>query len=97
MIRPSIQIITHKKARTIFTKELQITFASSGKRVKLFTTLKFTMPMLDDLEKSRIVQVERSLYSDEIGWIEMNRLFGYSDENFTKVLLSIIDKYNLCP
>ncbi|MDR1222445.1 MAG: hypothetical protein LBL07_06150 [Tannerella sp.] len=89
------QVVIHKLTRTIFTKELQITFASNEKKVKLFTTVKFTMPMLDDLEQSKIVRVERFSHSDGMGWIVMGRRFGYSDEKFTNVLFAIIDKFNL--
>ncbi|MDR1624138.1 MAG: hypothetical protein LBS04_04105 [Tannerellaceae bacterium] len=89
------QVVIHKLTRTIFPEELQITFASSGKKVRLFTTVMFTMPMLDDLEQSKIVQVEGSSYSDGMGWIAMSQRFGYSDEKFTNVLFAIIDKFDL--
>ncbi|MDR1090714.1 MAG: hypothetical protein LBL79_06530 [Prevotella sp.] len=89
------QVVIHKMTRTIFTKALQITFASTDRRVRLFTTVWFTMPMLDDLEQSKIVRVNGFSYFDGIGEIRMSRRFGYSDEKFTNVLLAIIEKFDL--
>jgi hypothetical protein len=53
------------------------------------------MPMLDDLEQSKIVRVNGFSYFDGIGEIRMSRRFGYSDEKFTNVLLAIIEKFDL--
>lgn len=96
MIRTDIEVIIRKASITILTKDNQITFSPASEQVALFSTAEFTTPMLDELEKSKIVEVEEYAYSKESNaMIKINKRFGFSNEKFTDILTYVIEKYNL--
>jgi hypothetical protein len=95
MARSDIQIFTRKESITILTKENQFTYSRAGDNIALFTTAGFTMPMLDELDASKIVQVEHYTFCKESGTVKLNRRFGFSNESFTNTLIYLIEKYGL--
>ena len=68
----------------------------SGGDMYVSTNVKLSMYTLDDIEKSGIVIVERYQVTEH-GRIlfEMTKRFGYTLEKFIKVMIFIIEKYNL--
>lgn len=94
MKRSDIQIYIRKSSITILTVANQLTFSRSSDLISVFSTANFSMKILDELESSKIVEVNS--YTNEDGCrLVMNAKFGYSSEKFTDVLLDIIEKYNL--
>lgn len=95
MRRSDIQIIARKASIIILTKDNQITFSPAGEKIALFTTAEFTMPMLDELEKSQVLEVDSYTYSGECGTVKVNKKFGFTNEIFTDLLIDLIEKFNL--
>ena len=94
MIREDIKINISKASVTILTKNNQVTFSAKGTLV-VFTTANFTMPMLDELEKSKILRVDGYSYSGESGTIRIKKEFGFDNEKFIDLLIYLIEKYEL--
>ena len=60
------------------------------------TNAKIKMSALDDIEKSKIVEITRYQVSESGRVIiEMKRKFGFSIEKFVNVMIFIIEKYKL--
>lgn len=95
MKRSDIQVIVRKSSISILTNENQFTFSPSGEYIAMFSTAEFTTPMLDELEKSKIIEVDSYSYSEEAGTIKMNQKFGFTNEKFTDLLIDLIEKHDL--
>jgi hypothetical protein len=72
-----------------------MTFSPTGEKLALFTTTELTMPMLDELENSKIVEVEHYTYSGESGTVKCYKRFGFDNEKFINLLIYLIEKYEL--
>lgn len=96
MKRTDIQVIIRKASITVLTKENQITFSPAGEQIALFSTSEWKTQMLDDLEKSKIVEIESYEHSEESNaMLKIRKKFGFSNETFTDTLIYIVEKYNL--
>ena len=95
MIRSDIHTFIRKASITILTKENQMTFSLERDNIAMFTTAEFTMPMLDELEQSKIVEVDHYAYEGESGAIKLNKKFGFTEEKYINILIYLIEKYNL--
>lgn len=96
MIRADINVITRQSSITILTKDNQITFSPVRNQIALFSTAEWGTTMLDDLEKSKIVEVESYEYSDgSNAMLKINPKLGFSNEKFTNLLIFIIEKNDL--
>ena len=98
MERTDIQIITQKGSVTIHTEKNQITFALSGEKKKdvaVFSTAEFPMPILDLLEKSKIVLVGQYTYKNGSAGLRLIKRYGYTSEKLQELLLNIVEKFNL--
>jgi hypothetical protein len=88
-----IQVIHRKSSTIILSEENQFSFYKyPGGKIDALSSAPFTMPMLDDLEKSGIVEVESS---NENGNITMHAKDSYSAEELVENLICIFEKYNL--
>jgi len=68
-----------------------MTFDKKGK--KIYSSAKLTSQMLDDIESSKIVVVEECNF--EKGLVLLSPLSFFNIENFTDVLVSLFEKYEL--
>lgn len=94
--RSDIEVFIRRNSITVLSSENQITFSSGKKEtISLFATAEFKTNMLDELEKSRIIRVESYSYSDESSLLNLTKQFGFKNETFIDVLISLIEKYNL--
>ena len=84
-----------KESITLLSDKNQFTFSPAGEDIALFTTSEFTTPMLDELDKSGIVEVEHYTYTGETGTIRLCKKIGFENEKFTRMLVYIIEKYGL--
>ena len=95
MKRSDIQVIARRSSITILTKDNQMTFSPVGNNIAMSCTAEITMLMLDELEKSKIIEVESYIYSEGFGAIKIYKKFGFTNEKFTDLLIDLIEKYNL--
>jgi len=96
MRRSDIQVCVRKNSITMLSKCNQFTFSpAAGEELALFTTSEFTAPMLDELTRSGIVNVEDATYAGDSGVVILRRKFGFDNEKFTNVLMYLIEKYGL--
>ncbi|MDO9634249.1 MAG: hypothetical protein Q7J05_04290 [Paludibacter sp.] len=94
MKRSDIQIVIRKASITILSAENQLTFSCCADVISLFSTANLSMKMLDELESSKIVEVES--YTNNGGCrLILNAKFGYSSEKLTDVILDLVEKNNL--
>ncbi|MEA4975695.1 MAG: hypothetical protein VB046_08175 [Paludibacter sp.] len=94
MKRSDIQIIIRKASITILTAENQLTFSCCADVISVFSTADLSMKMLDELESSKIVEVES--YTNNGGCrLVLNVKFGYTSEKLTDILLDLVEKHNL--
>ncbi len=94
-MRKDIEIIIRQSSTTVLSKSNQITFSKTGHLIALFTTAPFSTSMLDELESSKIVQVEEYNRDENTGTIKLMEKFGYSNEVFTDVITNVFIKYDL--
>ena len=95
MRRLDIEVVVRGASITVLTKDNQTTFSPAGEKIALFSTAEFTMPMLDELESSKILEIESYTYSDDSGTVKINKKFGFTNEIFTDILIDLIEKHNL--
>jgi hypothetical protein len=91
----NIQTFFLKASITVLTKDSQVTFSTAGEKIALFTTACLTAPMLDELGCSKIVEVERYTRSGESGAVILYKKIGFDNRKFTKLLIYLIEKYEL--
>ena len=93
--RTDIQIIKRRSSINILTENNLMNFSPSGESITMSSTAEITMPMLDELEKSKVIEVESYTYSDDFGTVKINKKFGFTNEIFIDILIDLIEKYNL--
>jgi len=96
MKRTDIEIIVRKSSATILSKNNQITYSSCNDKISLFSTADFSTKMLDEIESSKIVEIEN--YEQHVGSgcaLIMHKKFGYCTLKLQDVLLDIVEKYEL--
>jgi hypothetical protein len=91
MTRVDIEVRQAKDSITIKSHSNFMTFDKKGK--KIYSSAKLTANMLDDIESSKIVVVEECDF--EKGLILLKPLCFFKIENFTDVLISLFEKYDL--
>lgn len=94
MKRTEIEVVIKKNSITILTKENQITFSSSDKEVKMFSTAKFSMLLLDEIEATKIVKVDNYSFNETASLI-LKKQFGYTNQAFIECLVDLIQKHNI--
>ena len=97
MIRPDISVIPRKASITILTKDNQMTFSpAAGENIYLFSTAQLTPRMFNELEKSKVVEVESCTYcSGNFVFVHIQKKFGFTNEILTDLLVDLIEKNGL--
>jgi hypothetical protein len=74
-----------------------MTFSPAGDSIAMFSTAGMTMPMLDELERSQVLEVDSCTHSEgsEATVIKIKKKFGFTNEIFIDLLIDLIEKYNL--
>jgi|GEM_PF-6511487 len=96
MNRTDIQVIVRKSSMTILTKKNQLTFPTSGQIISVFSTAKLTPAMLDELDSSKIIEVEGFSWDDEstTGSLRITKKDFFSNEKLIDIFIDIVEKHD---
>ncbi len=93
MIREDIQIIQRKHCTIIASAENMFSFSECHAfKISAFSSFPYTMPMLEELEASGIIEIESC---NEDGCLMMIPRFGYDTKKMTDLVVFLFEKYNL--
>ena len=94
MKRNDVEIRVKNRCVGFTTTNNMTSYLAYDKKISFWSTAEFTKPMLDELDESKLVIVEKYTY-DGTSTIRFIKTNEYQGELFIDKILEIIEKYEL--